>query len=137
MTGTLHALLHHRFQAVFEFTLGIDQLGQNVEAREQLRGTDALGDQVGSAGRFGAVALLGFIAARDHHHRQVADAADLRLADAPKQAVTVELGHGQVGDHDAYRRIDQERLPRFLAIQGFAEFEHAFDALDQRGADDA
>jgi hypothetical protein len=67
-----------RGAALFEVALGAGELGERLQAGQQLDIADALGDEVGGAGALGLDPHVRLVVAGDDHHRQRVDARQAR-----------------------------------------------------------
>src|SRR5262249_55167642 len=95
-----------------------------------------LGDEIVGA-RLAGAALRGLVlAAGDDDHGKFTDPLVLGATNQAQQAVAVELGHVEIGEHHDDRAVFLDRLPGGVAVDGLQDDEARSQDAVERGADE-
>jgi hypothetical protein len=85
---------------------------------------EGFADKIGGAGLARTIhGALGIICAGYDNDRQITDVGELRTSDPLQQAETIQIWHGEIGNHKGNGRIIIENFPGVLTIDGFDGFE--------------
>ena len=108
-----------------------------LEAQQDFRAADALGDEIGYAGLGGPPAIILGLLAGDQDEGQFLQATQFRGANPLDQLQAVQLGHVQIGNHRLDRVIENQRLPGSIAVGFLAHIVMSLEVLHQRRTHDA